>query len=135
MGISWPGARRGALARARAPFTLPWERVAVTRAHVRQLLTLRDRSRVMAEFAGSDTGATKIDGKVISEQIHEELADEIKNLQAECNLTPGLAVVLVGTRPDSESYVRMKKKCVPRAYPSLRRFPGIAPSITAFDSC
>lgn len=47
-----------------------------------------------------------IDGKAISQQIREEIKNEI----AEKGLTPGLAVVLVGNDPASEVYVRNKKK-------------------------
>lgn len=54
--------------------------------------------------------ATKISGTQISKDIREELKDQVALLQAEHNVTPGLAVVLVGERPDSATYVRMKKK-------------------------
>jgi 5,10-methylene-tetrahydrofolate dehydrogenase/methenyl tetrahydrofolate cyclohydrolase len=54
--------------------------------------------------------AKKISGTEISKQIREELKDQVKLLQDEHSVTPGLAVVLVGERPDSATYVRMKKK-------------------------
>ena len=54
--------------------------------------------------------ATKISGTAVSKEIREELKEEVKALQAQHNVTPGLAVVLVGDRPDSATYVRMKKK-------------------------
>ncbi|GAK60864.1 methenyltetrahydrofolate cyclohydrolase [Candidatus Vecturithrix granuli] len=54
--------------------------------------------------------ATIIDGKKIAETIQQELAEEIKQLQAEHHLTPGLAVVLVGENPASKVYVRNKNK-------------------------
>lgn len=54
--------------------------------------------------------ATKISGTQISKDIREELKDQVALLQAEHKVTPGLAVVLVGERPDSATYVRMKKK-------------------------
>ena len=39
------------------------------------------------------------------------LAHKVRgSLQEEHSVTPGLAVVLVGERPDSATYVRMKKK-------------------------
>ncbi|CAI7767783.1 unnamed protein product [Closterium sp. NIES-54] len=55
--------------------------------------------------------AALIDGKAIAEEIKREIAAEVKRLQAlpGAHLTPGLAVVLVGDRKDSQSYVRMKK--------------------------
>lgn len=54
--------------------------------------------------------ATKISGTAISKQLREELKLEVQALQSEHSVTPGLAVVLVGDRPDSATYVRMKKK-------------------------
>ncbi|CAI5510559.1 unnamed protein product [Closterium sp. Naga37s-1] len=55
--------------------------------------------------------AALIDGKAIAEEIKREIAAEVKRIQAlpGVHLTPGLAVVLVGDRKDSQSYVRMKK--------------------------
>jgi 5,10-methylene-tetrahydrofolate dehydrogenase/methenyl tetrahydrofolate cyclohydrolase len=40
--------------------------------------------------------ASLIDGKLIAEQINAETAAEIARLKTQHNLTPGLAVVLVG---------------------------------------
>ena len=51
-----------------------------------------------------------IDGKKIAETIRAELAEDIKTLQSEHQVTPGLAVVLVGKDPASQVYVRMKNK-------------------------
>lgn len=49
-----------------------------------------------------------LDGRKISQQICDEIKKEIK----ERNITPGLGVILVGDRPDSLKYVKMKqKKC------------------------
>ena len=50
-----------------------------------------------------------LDGKGVSAKIKEELAEEIKELQKK-NVTPGLAVVLVGEDPASQVYVNMKEK-------------------------
>ena len=54
--------------------------------------------------------ATKIDGKAIAEQIRKEIAVEVAKLKETVGKAPGLAVVLVGTRKDSETYVRSKKR-------------------------
>ena len=54
--------------------------------------------------------AKQISGTAISKEIREEMKREVMALQAEHGVTPGLAVVLVGDRPDSATYVRMKKK-------------------------
>ncbi|MBI5091701.1 MAG: bifunctional methylenetetrahydrofolate dehydrogenase/methenyltetrahydrofolate cyclohydrolase FolD [Candidatus Hydrogenedentes bacterium] len=50
-----------------------------------------------------------IDGKKIAEEIRAELKGEVEAL-SEQGVIPGLAVVLVGNDPASESYVRAKKK-------------------------
>ena len=47
-----------------------------------------------------------IDGRKMAQTIRKELKDEISTMTPK----PGLAVVLVGNRPDSATYVRMKKK-------------------------
>ena len=51
-----------------------------------------------------------IDGKAIANQIHVELAESVKEIQETLGVTPGLAVILVGERKDSQSYVKSKKK-------------------------
>lgn len=60
--------------------------------------------------AAAATEATLISGTAISKELRGELAEHVKEMQAEHGITPGLAVVLVGDRPDSATYVRMKKK-------------------------
>ena len=52
----------------------------------------------------------RLDGKVIAEKIHEEIQAEVYALKKDHGVTPGLAVVLVGERKDSQTYVRMKKQ-------------------------
>jgi len=54
--------------------------------------------------------AKRLDGKVIAENIHDEIHAEVEALKRDHNVTPGLAVVLVGERKDSQTYVRMKKQ-------------------------
>jgi methylenetetrahydrofolate dehydrogenase (NADP+)/methenyltetrahydrofolate cyclohydrolase len=52
-----------------------------------------------------------IKGSEVSAQIYSELTERIAALKAK-GVTPGLAVVLVGEDPASQTYVRMKgKKC------------------------
>src|SRR5581483_2175677 len=55
-------------------------------------------------------GATIIDGKAIAAQLRGKVADEVKRLSTQHGLTPGLAVVLAGNNPASESYVGSKAK-------------------------
>lgn len=51
-----------------------------------------------------------IDGKAIASEIRSELSHRVQSLKCHRDLTPGLAVILVGERRDSQTYVRMKKK-------------------------
>jgi methylenetetrahydrofolate dehydrogenase (NADP+)/methenyltetrahydrofolate cyclohydrolase len=51
-----------------------------------------------------------IDGKAIAADLCGLVADEAKRLSAQHGITPGLAVVLVGNNPASESYVGNKAK-------------------------
>jgi methylenetetrahydrofolate dehydrogenase (NADP+)/methenyltetrahydrofolate cyclohydrolase len=53
--------------------------------------------------------AKLIDGRAIAEKVYVDLRREIAELKAK-NLTPGLAVVLVGDDPASRAYVRSKDK-------------------------
>jgi methylenetetrahydrofolate dehydrogenase (NADP+) / methenyltetrahydrofolate cyclohydrolase len=53
--------------------------------------------------------ATIIDGKAVAEAIRNEVKAEVAQLRAK-GLTPGLATVIVGARPDSVSYVTSKRK-------------------------
>lgn len=57
-----------------------------------------------------------IDGKSISEEIISEIRAELPG----SNVTPGLALVLVGNNPASEIYVKMKeKKCAELGFHSV----------------
>lgn len=67
------------------------------------------RSRVAAHAAATGS-ATLIDGKEVAATIRKEIKAEVEAMQAKHGLTPGLAVVLVGTRKDSQAYVSSKKK-------------------------
>ena len=51
-----------------------------------------------------------IDGKKIAEDIRREVKEEAARLKASSGITPGLAFILVGENPASESYVKMKGK-------------------------
>jgi hypothetical protein len=54
--------------------------------------------------------AKDIDGKSIAATIREELANKLSSLPPNVTTRPGLAVMLVGSRKDSQTYVRMKQK-------------------------
>lgn len=54
--------------------------------------------------------ATVIDGKAFAATVREKVAGHVARLKEEHNITPGLAVVLVGEDPASQVYVRSKGK-------------------------
>ncbi|KAJ4954790.1 hypothetical protein NE237_011573 [Protea cynaroides] len=62
----------------------------------------------MASIA--DHQASIIDGKAIAQTIRSEIAEEVQHLSQKYGKVPGLAVVIVGNRKDSQSYVNMKRK-------------------------
>jgi len=54
--------------------------------------------------------AQLIDGQAIAAQIYKEIQAEVATLKEKHNITPGLATVLVGENPASQSYVRSKQR-------------------------
>ena len=63
-----------------------------------------------------------IDGKKVSGEIRNRLADEIQELKKKAGKTPGLATVLVGDDPASAVYVRNKNKiCGELGFQSFER--------------
>lgn len=54
--------------------------------------------------------ATRIDGKVVSAHLREQLKKDVAVLKEKSGVTPGLAVVLVGDDPASAVYVRNKHR-------------------------
>ncbi len=54
--------------------------------------------------------AELIDGKAIAATIRSEIKAEVDVMRQTHGKVPGLAAVLVGSRKDSETYVRMKKR-------------------------
>jgi methylenetetrahydrofolate dehydrogenase (NADP+)/methenyltetrahydrofolate cyclohydrolase len=51
-----------------------------------------------------------IDGKTIAADLRAKVAGEVRRLSSQHGITPGLAVVLAGNNPASESYVGSKAK-------------------------
>jgi methylenetetrahydrofolate dehydrogenase (NADP+)/methenyltetrahydrofolate cyclohydrolase len=51
-----------------------------------------------------------IDGKAVATALRGRIGEAVRDLEANHNLTPGLAVVLVGENPASQVYVRNKAK-------------------------
>ena len=69
--------------------------------------------------------ANIIDGRKIAQQMQAELSSEVEKLK-KSNVTPGLAVVLVGDDPASQSYVTAKEKACERIgiYSDDNRLPA-----------
>ena len=69
---------------------------------------------------------TVIDGKETAAAIRKELKIELDGMKSAAAspdfVVPGLAVILVGARPDSATYVRMKSKaCDEIGYKSIQK--------------
>ena len=75
--------------------------------------------------------AVIIDGKAASLALRERVAAEVARLEAEHNLQPGLAVVLVGEDPASQVYVRNKGRQTVEA--GMRSFEHKLPRRTTED--
>lgn len=72
--------------------------------------------------------AQAIDGKLLSTQIQQEIADDVRDFVDNNGITPCLAAVLVGENPASEVYVRNKRKACERVgmEGQLHRLPADA---------
>ncbi len=75
--------------------------------------------------------ARLIDGKAIAAELRAAVGTETRQLVARHNLTPGLAVVLVGENPASKAYVGSKSKAVVEA--GMRPFDHHLPENTSED--
>ena len=58
----------------------------------------------------TEASAKVIDGKSVAKEIRDEITAEISRMKHSIGVAPGLAVILVGDRKDSATYVRNKKK-------------------------
>lgn len=54
--------------------------------------------------------AELLDGRKTAATIHEEVREKVARLKAEHQVVPGLATVLVGADPASQSYISMKER-------------------------
>jgi methylenetetrahydrofolate dehydrogenase (NADP+)/methenyltetrahydrofolate cyclohydrolase len=72
-----------------------------------------------------------IDGKLIAAELRGHVAEEVSRLGREHGLTPGLAVVLIGSDPASEVYVRSKHKQTQAA--GMASFEHVLPADVAQD--
>ncbi|XP_021279523.1 bifunctional protein FolD 4, chloroplastic-like [Herrania umbratica] len=67
-------------------------------------------SRFITAAMATEQSAKVIDGKSVAKQIREEISAEVLKMKDAIGVVPGLAVILVGDRKDSATYVRNKKK-------------------------
>src|SRR5690606_42160712 len=54
--------------------------------------------------------ATIIDGSAVAARLRGEVAQDVEKMVAEHGIRPGLATVLIGDNPASQTYVRMKQR-------------------------
>lgn len=64
----------------------------------------------MHPFGTIPVSARILDGKAVALRIREQIADRVQQLMQQGRRPPGLAVVLVGSDPASQVYVRSKRK-------------------------
>jgi len=78
---------------------------------------------------------TILDGKALSNKIKEEVKIEVEKLQKQRNITPGLAVILVGNDPASATYVGSKAKSCKNAgiYSVVHEMPDTIPQDEILD--
>src|SRR6267154_3240340 len=72
-----------------------------------------------------------IDGKTIAAELRARVAAEVGRIKRDNGLTPGLAVVLVGSDPASQVYVRSKHKQTQEA--GMASFEHVLPPDVAQD--
>ncbi|KAM3737989.1 hypothetical protein ACB098_09G098800 [Castanea mollissima] len=63
-----------------------------------------------AHKCSNEQNAAIIDGKSVAEEIMSRIAFEVKRMKESIGKVPGLAVIMVGQRRDSQTYVRNKIK-------------------------
>jgi methylenetetrahydrofolate dehydrogenase (NADP+)/methenyltetrahydrofolate cyclohydrolase len=73
--------------------------------------------------------ASIIDGKIIAAELRGRVAAEVARVKSAHGITPGLAVVLVGSDPASEVYVRSKHKQTKEA--GMASFEHVLPANVA----
>ena len=51
-----------------------------------------------------------INGKIVSQKLRSEIKEEVDSFRSKTGVTPGLAVIIVGSDPASQIYVRNKQR-------------------------
>src|SRR5471030_1220782 len=72
-----------------------------------------------------------IDGKRIASELRARVANEVARIKRDSGIMPGLAVVLVGSDPASQIYVRSKHKQTQEA--GMASFEHVLPEDVAQD--
>jgi methylenetetrahydrofolate dehydrogenase (NADP+)/methenyltetrahydrofolate cyclohydrolase len=77
-------------------------------------LLLIKEAQVFLPMSSEGYESRIIDGKVLAQQIEEEVRSGVESLESGRGVTPGLATILVGDDPASKMYVRLKHKACER---------------------
>ena len=77
-------------------------------------LLLIKEAQVFLPMSSEGYESRIIDGKVLAQQIEEEVRSGVESLESGRGVTPGLATILVGEDPASKMYVRLKHKACER---------------------
>jgi len=77
-------------------------------------LLLIKEAQVFLPMSAEGYESRIIDGKVLAQQIEEEVRSGVESLESGRGVTPGLATILVGEDPASKMYVRLKHKACER---------------------
>lgn len=72
--------------------------------------TKKKKTEELSEKKDEEKVAEKISGRKIAKELRNALKDDVKALQEANSIAPHLCVFLVGSRKDSQTYVRMKTK-------------------------
>lgn len=62
----------------------------------------------MLKCLANEERAAVIDGKSIADEIRSRIGSEVRRMKECIGMVPGLAVIVVGHRRDSQTYVRNK---------------------------
>eukprot|EP00172_Hildenbrandia_rubra_P000866 Plantae.Rhodophyta-Hildenbrandia_rubra.ctg14922.p1 GENE.Plantae.Rhodophyta-Hildenbrandia_rubra.ctg14922~~Plantae.Rhodophyta-Hildenbrandia_rubra.ctg14922.p1 ORF type:complete len:356 (-),score=53.66 Plantae.Rhodophyta-Hildenbrandia_rubra.ctg14922:385-1452(-) len=81
-----------------------------TTCHGRRVWAARAPRTAVMNVASTSVDPKRIDGKELALKIRKEVAIETARLTEKYGQKPGLAVVIVGERKDSLTYVRSKRK-------------------------
>ena len=84
---------------------------------------IRERIRARSQAETSSVPAKIIDGKAIAQQIRDDLANRVSQVQSQMGRAPGLVILLVGDDPASEVYVRNKLKTAEESGMSVKLEP------------